>query len=160
VKVCRVHCVLHALARLIVNRNGHQQSLNAIRDEALHVLQALVPPQGEGDPVHPGRVIEHLRLLVPAGAQQAWLEAERRIWEPWLRQQPGFIGRELLWDSQRQQGVLFIHWASRQQWKAAAPSEVIAVQAEFESVAKQLLGLSADRENPFPLVVEGELSLP
>jgi uncharacterized protein (TIGR03792 family) len=143
-----------------VNRNGHQQSLNSIRDEASHVLQALVPPQGGGELVHPGRVIEHLRLLVPAGTQQAWLEAEQRIWEPWLRRQQGFLGRELRWDSQRQQGVLLIHWACRQQWKAAEPSEVIAVQAAFESEAKQLLGLSAASENPFPLVVEGELSLP
>ena len=45
-------------------------------------------------------VVEHLRVKVPAEARQAWLEAERGSWEPWLAQQPGFLGRDLLWQLQ------------------------------------------------------------
>jgi uncharacterized protein (TIGR03792 family) len=103
-------------------------------------------------------VIEHLRLKVPAEARKAWLEAERGSWEPWLRQQPGFVGRELLWDAERQEGTLLIRWASREQWKAIPAAEVEAVQERFEQLARAATGQGSG--NPFPLVFEGELLPP
>ena len=41
-------------------------------------------------------VIEHLRISVPAQGRDAWLEAERGSWEPWLAQQSGFLGLSLI----------------------------------------------------------------
>ena len=112
-------------------------------------------------------VVEHLRVHVPAAARSAWLEAEQGSWEPWLKQQPGFLGRELQWDGAREEGQLLIHWASREQWLAIPCQELEAVQACFEQLAHAALvrlgaaaplaepsGLGA---NPFPLVYEGEL---
>ena len=101
-------------------------------------------------------VVEHLRVKVPAEARQAWLEAERGSWEPWLAQQPGFLDRQLLWDAEREEGTLLIHWASREQWKAIPSTQVQAVQQRFEALARQASGLS--QGNPFPLIFEGELA--
>lgn len=114
-------------------------------------------------PASPGEVIELLRLRVPGAAREAWLEAERRTWEPWLQAQSGFLGRQLLWDPDREEGVLLIHWASRQQWKAIGERDVDQVQRRFESEAAALAGDrgghqdAAEDANPFPLLHAGEL---
>jgi uncharacterized protein (TIGR03792 family) len=100
-------------------------------------------------------VVEHLRLKVPTAGVEAWLEAERGSWEPWLAQQPGFLDRQLLWDPEREEGTLLIHWASREQWKAIPQEEVERVQSRFEALARQASGINQD--NPFPLIFEGEL---
>jgi len=100
-------------------------------------------------------VVEHLRIKVPADGRQAWLEAERGSWEPWLQKQDGFLGRELLWDSAREEGTLLIRWASREQWKAIPEADVEAVQTRFEELAREATGQR--QGNPFPLVFEGEL---
>ena len=108
-------------------------------------------PSGEYDVA----VVEHLRVKVPAEARQAWLEAERGSWDPWLAQQPGFLARELLWDSDREEGTLLIRWASREQWKQIPEAEIETVQEHFEQLARQATGQS--QGNPFPLLFEGEL---
>ena len=100
-------------------------------------------------------VVEHLRVQVPAEAQQAWLQAEQGSWEPWLQQQEGFLGRDLLWDPSREEGTLLIRWASREQWKAIPEAEVEAIQERFEELAREATG--HHEGNPFPLVFEGEL---
>ena len=100
-------------------------------------------------------VVEHLRIQVPEQARDAWMEAERGSWEPWLAQQRGFLGRDLLWDPSTEEGTLLIRWSSREAWKAIPQEEVEAVQQRFELIARQALG--QDQGNPFPLVYEGEL---
>ena len=102
-----------------------------------------------------GPVVELLRLGVPAAHYRAWLEAEKASWEPWLAEQPGFQGRQLLWDRQRQEGTLLIRWATRGQWKAIPEAEVGRVQERFEQRARQLTGQATG--NPFPLLAEAEL---
>lgn len=122
-------------------------------------------------------VIEHLRVRVPAAARQAWLEAEQASWEPWLQRQSGYLGRELHWDAERQEGQLLIRWASRAQWHAIPRDEIDQVQAQFEQLAHDALarlgvlpplmpapaaksGVAAAPANPFPLLYSGELSPP
>jgi len=115
-------------------------------------------------------VVEHLRVQVPAAARAAWLEAEQGSWEPWLQRQSGFLGRELHWDGEKEEGQLLIHWASREQWLAIPRQELEVVQERFERLAHAALvrlGATAplaDLENPggnpFPLVYEGELPAP
>ena len=100
-------------------------------------------------------VVEHLRIKVPADGRAAWLQAEQGSWEPWLEKQDGYLGRDLLWDSEREEGTLLIRWASRQQWKAIPETEVEAVQERFEQLAREATGQG--QGNPFPLVFEGEL---
>jgi uncharacterized protein (TIGR03792 family) len=114
-------------------------------------IAAIEQPGGELELV----VVEHLRVKVPADGKKAWLTAERGSWEPWLQQQEGFLGRDLLWDPEREEGTLLIRWASREQWKAIPEAEVEAVQERFEQLARQATGQR--QGNPFPLVFEGEL---
>ena len=105
-------------------------------------------------------VIEHLRISVPAQGREAWLEAERGSWEPWLAQQTGFLGRDLLWDPETEEGTLLIRWSSREAWKAIPSGEVEEVQARFEQLARNAMALPPAMDNPFPLVFEGELLPP
>ena len=100
-------------------------------------------------------VVEHLRIKVPAEALNVWHRAEEGSWEPWLATQDGFLGRDLLWDPETEEGTLLIRWASREQWKAIPAAEVAQVQEQFERLARDGMGQSDG--NPFPLVYEGEL---
>jgi len=111
---------------------------------------------GQGRSETPAAVVEHLRVKVPAGAREAWLQAEQESWGPWLRQQDGFLGRDLLWDAEREEGLLLIRWRSRRQWLAIPTSEIEAVQGRFEAAACRALALDQGT-NPFPLVYAGEL---
>ena len=117
---------------------------------------AFADPEGGYDVA----VIEHLRISVPEQGREAWLEAERGSWEPWLAQQTGFLGRDLLWDPETEEGTLLIRWSSRQAWKAIPSEEVDEVQARFEQLARKEMALSQSMDNPFPLVFEGELLPP
>ena len=117
---------------------------------------AFADPEGGYDVA----VIEHLRISVPKQGREAWLEAERGSWEPWLAQQTGFLGRDLLWDPETEEGTLLIRWSSRQAWKAIPNEEVDEVQARFEQLARKEMALSQAMDNPFPLVFEGELLPP
>ena len=105
-------------------------------------------------------VIEHLRISVPARGREAWKEAERGSWEPWLAQQTGFLGRDLLWDPETEEGTLLIRWSSREAWKAIPSEQVAEVQDRFEQLAREAMALPQEMDNPFPLVFEGELLRP
>ena len=136
--LARVAALVLCLAMLLA---GHPDVAIAATDQ----------PGGQHEVV----VVEHLRIKVPADGRQAWLEAEQGSWEPWLQKQDGFLGRELLWDSAREEGTLLIRWASREQWKAIPEAEVEAMQERFEELAREATGQR--QGNPFPLVFEGEL---
>jgi uncharacterized protein (TIGR03792 family) len=105
-------------------------------------------------------VIEHLRISVPARGREAWKEAERGSWEPWLAQQTGFLGRDLLWDPETEEGTLLIRWSSREAWKEIPSEQVAEVQDRFEQLAREAMALPQEMDNPFPLVCEGELLRP
>ena len=100
-------------------------------------------------------VVENLRLQVPQESLEQWMVAERGSWEPWLKQQPGFLGRELFWDPATEEGTLLIRWSSREEWKSISIEEVETVQERFETLAREQTGQR--QGNPFPLVFEGEL---
>ena len=100
-------------------------------------------------------LVEHLRIKVPADAVEDWIQAERGSWEPWLERQPGFLDRQLLWDPDREEGTLLIHWRSRADWQVIPDQEIAAVQQRFEQLAQELTG--SQQGNPFPLLFEGEL---
>lgn len=104
-----------------------------------------------------GGVIEQLRLRVPEPHRELWLQAEASSWQPWLEQQQGFLGRDLFWDPEREEGLLLIRWTSREQWKAIPQAEVLRVQARFEAQVNQALNRPAEATPLFPLLAEGEL---
>ena len=99
-------------------------------------------------------VIEELRLKVPADLKAVWLDAEKEIWEPWLSSQDGFLGRQLLWNKEKEEALILVNWKSKKLWKSIPMSEVNIVQQKFEDNVKAALNLG---ENPFKLIYEGEL---
>jgi uncharacterized protein (TIGR03792 family) len=113
------------------------------------------PPANAAGGAYDVVLVEHLRIKVPADAVQAWIQAERGSWEPWLEAQQGFLDRQLLWDPEREEGTLLIHWRSRADWQSIPDQEIARVQERFEQLAQQLTG--SQQGNPFPLLFEGEL---
>ena len=100
-------------------------------------------------------VVEELRLKVPADTKTVWLNAEKKIWEPWLSSQDGFLGRQLFWDSENEEALILVNWQSKKLWKSIPMAEVILVQEKFEDNVKAVLNVS---KNPFELIYEGELN--
>ena len=99
-------------------------------------------------------VIEELRLKVPAQFKEVWLNTEKKIWEPWLFSQDGFLGRQLFWDKEKEEALILVNWKSKKLWKSIPMSEVNVVQEKFEDNVKTALNIG---ENPFELIYEGEL---
>ena len=99
-------------------------------------------------------VIEELRLKVPYKFKEVWLKAEKKIWEPWLSSQDGFLGRQLFWDKEKEEALILVNWKSKKLWKSIPMSEVNVVQQKFEDNVKTTLDVG---ENPFELIYEGEL---
>ena len=99
-------------------------------------------------------VVEELRIKVPANLRATWLNAEKEIWDPWLSNQEGFLGRQLLWNKEKEEALILVNWESKKLWKSIPMSEVNVVQEKFEDNVKTALKLE---ENPFELIYEGEL---
>ncbi len=99
-------------------------------------------------------IVEELRLTVPAEFKEAWLKAEKIIWDPWLVIQDGFLGRQLFWDKEKEEALILVNWKNKELWKSISSKEVNKVQEKFEQNVKSSLNLT---ENPFKLIYEGEL---
>lgn len=82
-----------------------------------------------------GEVVELLRLRVPERQRPAWERAEQGVWEPWLRQQPGFLSREILWDAAHGEALVLIHWASLADWRSIPEAAIQRQQRRYERVA-------------------------
>ena len=112
-------------------------------------LKALTMDNYQGE-----MVIEELRLKVPADCKEAWLNAEKEIWEPWLSSKDGFLGRQLFWDKEKEEALILVTWESKKLWKSIPMSKVNVIQGKFEDNVKTALNVE---ENPFELIYEGEL---
>ena len=99
-------------------------------------------------------ITEELRLKVPTKYKEAWLVAEMDVWNPWLSEQDGYMGREIFWNKEKEEALILVSWKSKQLWKSIPMSEVNEVQEEFEDNIKTALNIN---ENPFELIYEGEL---
>ena len=99
-------------------------------------------------------VIEELRLKVPAQFKEIWLKTEKKIWEPWLSSQDGFLGRQLFWNKEKEEALILVNWKNKKLWKSISMEEVNQIQEEFEENVKTSLNLNV---NPFKLIYEGEL---
>ncbi len=101
------------------------------------------------------KIVEIICLHVPSNLKKVWLNAEHETWKPWLLKQDGFLGRQLLWDKEKEEAMLLITWESRSKWKTIPLSEISIVQEEFENYARKAIGKKEG--NPFPVQYEGEL---
>ncbi len=101
-----------------------------------------------------GLITEELRLKVPSDLKKAWLEAEKKIWDPWLSIQDGFLGRQLFWDENKEEALILVNWKNKKLWKSISMLEVNQIQEKFEENVKTSLNTNV---NPFELIYEGEL---
>ena len=99
-------------------------------------------------------VTEELRLKIPVGLKEAWLKAEKEVWEPWLSVQDGFLGRQIFWDKEKEEALILVNWENKKLWKSISMNEVNEVQEKFEENVKTSLNTNV---NPFELIYEGEL---
>ena len=99
-------------------------------------------------------VTEELRLKVPSEFKEAWLKAEKKVWEPWLSKKDGFLGRQLFWNKEKEEALILVNWKNKKLWKSISTQEVIKIQEEFEENVKTSLNVNV---NPFKLIYEGEL---
>ena len=99
-------------------------------------------------------IIEELRLKVPFQYKDNWINAEKEVWEPWLANKKGFLGREIFYNKEKEEALVLVKWANRSLWKSISVKEVNKIQSIFEENVKNDLKL--DR-NPFELIDEGEL---
>ena len=99
-------------------------------------------------------VVEELRLNIPFKYKETWIKAEKEIWEPWLSNQDGFLGRKIFYNQKKEQALILVNWESKKLWKSIPMSEVNIVQQKFENNVKAALNVG---ENPFVLIYEGEL---
>ena len=101
-----------------------------------------------------GLVIEELRLKVPSKFKEEWLKTEKKIWEPWLSIQDGFLGRQIFWDEEKEEALILVNWKNKKMWKSISMREVNEIQDKFEENVKKSLNVNT---NPFELIYEGEL---
>ena len=99
-------------------------------------------------------ILEELRLSVPIKYKETWLKAEEEVWEPWLAQQEGFLGRQIFYNVDTEEALLLVCWKSRYLWKNIKTEEVNKMQSIFEENIKKTLEIE---NNPFELIYEGEL---
>ena len=99
-------------------------------------------------------ITEELRLKVPADSKAAWLNAEKKIWEPWLCTKDGYLGRQIFWDKEKEEALILVNWKTKKLWKNIPINEVYEIQKRFEENVKTSLNVNI---NPFVLIYEGEL---
>ena len=106
------------------------------------------------DTLRSGPVIEELRLKVPSEFKEVWLNAEKKIWDPWLSSKDGFLGRQIFWNKENQEALILVKWKNKKLWKDISIEEVNLIQEKFEKNVMSSLNLN---QNPIKLIYEGEL---
>ena len=77
-------------------------------------------------------VIEELTLTMAPERIAAYLDADARVWTPFLEGCDGYLGKETWLPADRPDTVVFIiRWASREQWKQITGAEVAGVDARM-----------------------------
>ena len=99
-------------------------------------------------------VIEELRLNVPSKFREVWLQAEREVWEPWLNNQNGFLGRQIFWNKDKEEALILVNWKNKKLWKSISKEEVEKIQDKFEEKVKTFLNAQT---NPFEITYTGEI---
>lgn len=86
--------------------------------------------------------LEILEFQVPVEQQAEFLNRDERVWGAALKQQPGFLYRQVWFQPDAPDRVkIAIYWASREQWKAF-PSDLQAdLDRQMQPFDKALVGV-------------------
>ena len=101
-----------------------------------------------------GKVTEELRLKVPTNFKEAWLNAEKNVWEPWLSEKEGFLDRTIFWNKNNEEALILVNWKNKKCWKSISIEEVNAIQKKFDESVNNFMRLDS---NPLKLIYEAEL---
>tara|TARA_B100000212_G_C27013211_1_gene379951 strand:+ start:84 stop:521 length:438 start_codon:yes stop_codon:yes gene_type:complete len=115
-----------------------------------HVVNAFDLPMNKLDE----NIVEELRLNVPIKYKEAWLKAEKEVWEPWLLKQDGFLGRQIFYNKLKEEALLLVKWENRDLWKNISDEEVNNMQKIYEKTVTNYIDVE---NNPFEFIYEGEL---
>ena len=101
-----------------------------------------------------GKVTEELRLKVPKNFKEAWLNAEKNVWEPWLSEKEGFLDRTIFWNKNNEEALILVNWKNKKSWKSISIEEVNEIQKKFDESVNNFMRLDS---NPLKLIYEAEL---
>lgn len=70
-------------------------------------------------------VIEwRLQFKVPPDKWEAFIRRDEEVWTEGLKQFPGFVGKEIWVDPEKEEVIGVIRWETREQWKSIPQSEL------------------------------------
>ncbi|MEB3886576.1 TIGR03792 family protein [Lyngbya sp. CCY1209] len=69
-------------------------------------------------------VVEWLQFKVPPDEWEAFIRRDEEVWTEGLKQFPGFVGKEIWVDPEKEEVIAVIRWETREQWKSIPQSEL------------------------------------
>ncbi len=77
-------------------------------------------------------VIEYLKFFVSPELREEFIEKDREIWSPPLKNYPGFISKEVWINPEiAEEIIIIVRWQSREQWKAIPIEKIDATERKF-----------------------------
>jgi uncharacterized protein (TIGR03792 family) len=77
-------------------------------------------------------IIEWLKFRVSPSLREEFIEIDRQIWTNKLKTYSGFLGKEILLNSdQRDEVIMIIRWQSREQWKNIPQEDLDITEQQF-----------------------------
>lgn len=68
-------------------------------------------------------VIEWLKFKVPSELWEAFIQRDEEVWTTGLKKFPGFLGKEVWVDPERDEIVLVIRWQTQEDWDSVPGDE-------------------------------------
>lgn len=85
-------------------------------------------------------VVEFLTFSVAAADRSEWLAADERVWTAFLREQPGFVSKQV-WTDRDDPDVVHavITWSDEQAWNAISAEDLARTDEEMGAWRRPLV---------------------
>lgn len=84
-------------------------------------------------------VIEYLKFRVPSELQEAFIETDKAVWTTGLQRFPGFLGKEVWLDVARNEILIIVRWATKEQWKSIPQEAIDALDRQMGELRMPIL---------------------